>query len=205
MPRTAAYTRAAFAQQPRRCERGAHADCRSDSVALTTLGASNDGTTIHKPNVKDEPLDGFWSVSLYNAEVIFTRMNTMHMHSTISRGCGRFDHDANSVVAMKRLLELRRSSRHQAGGLRGWRWIMIVSCPPRRRWFGWRTPPPAFSATKQIKPPGVAPGLKEADNAFLHPRFGIPGGRHQPFSRSYADRDRTSPAQRRFEVAVQNL
>jgi len=39
-----------------------------DAVYLNVTPANNDGTTIYKLNVKDVPVDGFWSVSLYNAE-----------------------------------------------------------------------------------------------------------------------------------------
>ena len=34
----------------------------------TSRRANNDGTTVYKLHVKDVPVDGFWSVSLYNAE-----------------------------------------------------------------------------------------------------------------------------------------
>jgi hypothetical protein len=39
-----------------------------DAVYLNTTPANNDGATVYKLNVKDVPVDGFWSVSLYNAE-----------------------------------------------------------------------------------------------------------------------------------------
>ena len=37
----------------------------------TSRRAENDGTTIYRLNVKDVPVDGFWSISLYNAEGFF--------------------------------------------------------------------------------------------------------------------------------------
>ena len=34
----------------------------------TSRRAKNDGKTMYKLNVKDVPVDGFWSISLYNAK-----------------------------------------------------------------------------------------------------------------------------------------
>ncbi len=39
-----------------------------DATYLNVTPAKNDGTTIYKLNVKDVPVDAFWSVSVYNAE-----------------------------------------------------------------------------------------------------------------------------------------
>jgi hypothetical protein len=39
-----------------------------DAIYLNITPAKNDGTTIYKLNVKDVPVDGFWSVSLYDAK-----------------------------------------------------------------------------------------------------------------------------------------
>lgn len=39
-----------------------------DATYLNITPANNDGTTVYKLNVKDVPVDGFWSVSLYNGE-----------------------------------------------------------------------------------------------------------------------------------------
>ena len=41
--------------------------CSSD------LPARNDGKTVHRLTVKDVPVDGFWSVSVYNARGYFER------------------------------------------------------------------------------------------------------------------------------------
>ncbi len=35
---------------------------------LNVVPVKNDGTTIYRLNVKDVPVDGFWSISLYNSE-----------------------------------------------------------------------------------------------------------------------------------------
>lgn len=39
-----------------------------DATYLNITPANNDGTTVYKLKVKDVPVDGFWSVSLYNGE-----------------------------------------------------------------------------------------------------------------------------------------
>jgi hypothetical protein len=39
-----------------------------DAIYLNVTPAGNDGTTVYKLDVKDVPVDAFWSVSLYNAK-----------------------------------------------------------------------------------------------------------------------------------------
>lgn len=39
-----------------------------DALYLNVTPAKNDGSTIYKLDVKDVPVDGFWSISLYNAD-----------------------------------------------------------------------------------------------------------------------------------------
>lgn len=39
-----------------------------DAIYLNVTPTNNDGTTVYKLSVKDVPVDGFWSVSLYDAE-----------------------------------------------------------------------------------------------------------------------------------------
>jgi len=39
-----------------------------DALYLPITPARNDGTTVHKLTVKDVPVDGFWSITVYNAE-----------------------------------------------------------------------------------------------------------------------------------------
>jgi hypothetical protein len=41
---------------------------RKDAIYLNFTPPKNDGNTIYKLAVKDVPVDGFWSISLYNAE-----------------------------------------------------------------------------------------------------------------------------------------
>lgn len=51
-----------------------------EAIYLNFTPAKNDGTTVYKLNVKDVPVDGFWSISLYNAEGYF-QANPYNAHS----------------------------------------------------------------------------------------------------------------------------
>jgi hypothetical protein len=42
-----------------------------DAIYLNVTPSRNDGTTVYKLNVTDVPVDGFWSISLYNAQGYF--------------------------------------------------------------------------------------------------------------------------------------
>jgi len=42
-----------------------------EAFYLNVIPGKNDSTTIHRLNVKEVPVDGFWSVSIYNAEGYF--------------------------------------------------------------------------------------------------------------------------------------
>jgi hypothetical protein len=44
-----------------------------DATYLSVTPPKNDGTTIYKLNVKNVPVDGFWSISVYNAEGYFQK------------------------------------------------------------------------------------------------------------------------------------
>ncbi|MUL84500.1 DUF1254 domain-containing protein [Mycobacterium sp. CBMA247] len=43
-----------------------------DALYLTVVPPRNDGTTVHRLTVKDVPVDGFWSVTVYNKDGYFT-------------------------------------------------------------------------------------------------------------------------------------
>jgi hypothetical protein len=44
-----------------------------DATYLNVTPGRNDGTTVYRLDVKDVPVDGFWSISLYNAEGYFQK------------------------------------------------------------------------------------------------------------------------------------
>lgn len=46
---------------------------RSAAVYRSVYPARNDGTTVHKLTVRDVPVDGFWSVSVYDAKGYFAK------------------------------------------------------------------------------------------------------------------------------------
>ena len=44
-----------------------------DAMYLTVVPSKNDGSTVYKLTAKDVPVDGFWSISVYNAKGYFER------------------------------------------------------------------------------------------------------------------------------------
>ena len=58
-----------------------------DAIYLNVTPAENDGTTIYKLDVSDVPVDGFWSVSLYDMTPRATtrRTGTTRIRSTTSQ------------------------------------------------------------------------------------------------------------------------
>jgi hypothetical protein len=51
-----------------------------DAAYAQVVAPKNDGTTIYKMNVKQVPVDGFWSVSVYNADGYFEK-NSLNSYS----------------------------------------------------------------------------------------------------------------------------
>ncbi len=43
-----------------------------DALYLTVVPARNDGATVHRLTVEDVPVDGFWSITVYNHDGYFT-------------------------------------------------------------------------------------------------------------------------------------
>jgi len=67
-----------------------------DATYLNVTPSRNDGTTIYKLNVKDVPVDGFWSISVYNAEGYFEK-NTYDAY-TLNNVTAKKDADAGITV-----------------------------------------------------------------------------------------------------------
>ena len=58
-----------------------------DAIYLNVTPSKNDGTTIYKLDVKDVPVDGFWSISLYNAQGYFepNNLNAYSLNSVTAK------------------------------------------------------------------------------------------------------------------------
>ena len=61
-----------------------------DAIYLNVTPSKNDGTTIYKLDVKDVPVDGFWSISVYNAEGYFepNRLNAYTLNNITAKKSG---------------------------------------------------------------------------------------------------------------------
>jgi hypothetical protein len=53
---------------------------RKDAIYLNFTPPKNDGNTVYKLNVKDVPVDGFWSISLYHADGYYQK-NDLNAYS----------------------------------------------------------------------------------------------------------------------------
>ncbi len=61
-----------------------------DALYLNVTPPKNDGKTIYKLSVKDVPVDGFWSVSVYNAKGYFepNRFNAYTLNNITAKPNG---------------------------------------------------------------------------------------------------------------------
>jgi hypothetical protein len=61
-----------------------------DAVYLSVAPARNDGKTVYRLNVRDVPVDGFWSVSVYNAKGYFepNPLNAYTLNNITARRSG---------------------------------------------------------------------------------------------------------------------
>jgi hypothetical protein len=53
---------------------------RKDAIYLTVTPPKNDGNMVYKHNVKDVPVDAFWSINLYCADGYFQK-NDLNAYS----------------------------------------------------------------------------------------------------------------------------
>jgi hypothetical protein len=51
-----------------------------EATYLTVFPSKNDGKTVYRLDVKDVPVDGFWSISVYNAQGFF-QLNPLNAYS----------------------------------------------------------------------------------------------------------------------------
>ena len=85
----------------------------TDAFYLSVTPVKNDGTTVHRLTVMDVPVDGFWSISVYNDEGYFQKnavdaysLNNMTARTnedgsvSVQFG-GRDDHTANYLPIVK--------------------------------------------------------------------------------------------------------
>ena len=68
-----------------------------DAIYLNVTPRKNDGKTLYKLNVKDVPVDGFWSISLYNAEGLF-RARTSSNAYTLNNITAKKSEDGSVAV-----------------------------------------------------------------------------------------------------------
>lgn len=113
-----------------------------DAIYLNVTPSQNDGTTKYKLHVaKDVPVDGFWSVSLYNAKGYYER-NTYNSYSV------------NNITAKKDDVRV--------GSCAVWwmRWE-DSQLPPRHEWLelnGPALPPTRRNSLRQVEVPRSATG-----------------------------------------------
>ena len=76
---------------------------RKDAIYLNFTPPKNDGNTIYRLNVRDVPVDGFWSISLYNADGYFQKNHLRRLLAEqyhVEEKCGWFGH--RSVRRLRR-------------------------------------------------------------------------------------------------------
>lgn len=69
---------------------------QTEAIYLNVTPSKNDGKTVYKLTVKDVPVDGFWSISLYNAKGYFER-NKGHSYS-LNNATAKKDQDGSVTV-----------------------------------------------------------------------------------------------------------
>jgi hypothetical protein len=67
-----------------------------DAIYLNVMPTQNDGKTVYKLTVKDVPVDGFWSISVYNAQGYFEP--NAHNAYTLNNLTAKKDEDGSVTV-----------------------------------------------------------------------------------------------------------
>ena len=77
-----------------------------DALYLNVVPANNDGNTVYRLTVKDVPVDGFWSISVYNAKGYFEpnpqNAYTLNNITAKANADGRFRFSSAAATAMFR-------------------------------------------------------------------------------------------------------
>ena len=110
-----------------------------DALYLPVTPARNDGATIHKLTVKDVPIDGFWSITVYNAEGYFepNQFNAYSLNSiTAKKGAdGSAAHGCRRPVPGSTCRRSCDGGRSHPGSRwrEAWRWRKASAPRPRCR------------------------------------------------------------------------
>ena len=67
-----------------------------DAIYLNVTPAKNDGQTVYKLTVKDVPVDGFWSISVYNSEGYFEKNE--HNAYTLNNATSKRNADGSVTI-----------------------------------------------------------------------------------------------------------
>jgi para-nitrobenzyl esterase len=112
------------------------ANPRSAAVYEGVYPKANDGTTVHKLTVKDVPVDGFWSISVYNAKGYFQK-NGLGAYS-LNNLTAKPNPDGSFTIQFG---GCRKATPNCLPIMRGWNYTVRLYRPRREIVDGtWRTP-----------------------------------------------------------------
>ena len=86
--------------------------------------ARNDGKTVYRLTVKDVPVDGFWSISVYNAEGYFQKNPYERLHAQQHHG-----EEKRRRLDRHPVRRLRRQDPQLPADLKGWNYMVRLYRP----------------------------------------------------------------------------